>query len=129
MSDAPKPSRPRAGLLLLVMGVGVSLAVTTAALSLRRKPDPSWARVHADFAAVNDAVERYRAARGALPDVETLDFLVPEFLPTVPTDPWGRPYVYSTNGKQVMLITFGQDGERGGSGVEQDHTPFDGHGP
>jgi general secretion pathway protein G len=128
MSAPATPPRLRPGLLLLVMAVGVGLAVTTAALSLRRTADPSWERVHADFAELNDALERYRAARGTLPDEGTLDFLVPEFLPEVPVDPWGRPYIYSHNGKQVMLITYGRDGERGGTGPEQDHTPHDGHG-
>ncbi len=52
---------------------------------------------------------------------------MPEYLPAVPGDPWGRPYIYLNNGKQPLLVTFGQDGERGGQGIEQDHNQHDGH--
>lgn len=114
--------------LVVGMLVGVCLAATTVGLAFRRRDDPSWARIHEDFATVNSALEKYRAAHGSLPDEGSLDFLVPKYLPAVPVDPWGRPYVYLFNGQQPMLITFGQDGERGGSGPEQDHTIHDGHG-
>ena len=127
MSDAATPSRARPTRLLLGLALGVCLAVTMAGLAFRRRDDPSWHRIHADFAVVRAALEKYQAAHGSLPDEGSLDFLVPEYLPAVPMDPWGRPYVYLNNGKQPMLITFGRDGERGGSGVEQDHTLYDGH--
>ena len=38
-----------------------------------------------------------------------------------------RPYLYENNGKKPLILTFGQDGERGGMGVEQDHHQYDGH--
>jgi general secretion pathway protein G len=128
MSSAATSPRSRFTRLLLALGVLVCTAVTLTSLSFRRAPDPSWRRIHADFEQIHAALERYRAARGALPEEGALDFLVPEFLPAVPVDPWGRPYVFLDNGKQPMLITYGQDGTRGGSGPEQDHTLYDGHG-
>ncbi|EAU68162.1 bacterial general secretion pathway protein G [Stigmatella aurantiaca DW4/3-1] len=103
-----------------------AVAVPTT-LALRGEQHPSYARVHADFAVLNAALEKYRAAQGTLPEDGALDFLVPDYLPELPVDPWGRPYVYLYNGQQVFLATFGEDGLRGGSGVEQDHTIHDGH--
>ena len=40
----------------------------------------------------------------------------------VPNDPWGRPYVYRTPGSQSSydIISYGSDGQEGGSGVAAD---------
>lgn len=112
-------------LLLVVLGLGVMGVVVGRAL--RGGVDPSAARVHADFARVLAAVERYRADGKPLPEESGLDFLVPEYLPELPLDPWGRPYQFLNNGKDVFLATFGRDGERGGNHEDQDHTNHDGH--
>jgi general secretion pathway protein G len=129
MSDTPSsPPRVRPTRLLLGAAVLICGAVLTATAALRGKSDPAWAQVHADFAVLEAALARYRAAHGSLPDEGPLDFLVPDFLPAVPVDPWGRPYMYSSNGARVLLTSYGQDGVRGGFGAEQDHTSFDGHG-
>ena len=124
-SAAPiRPSR-----LLLAGAVLICGAVFTATMALRGKSDPNWTRVHADFEVLEAAVSKYHAAKGALPDEGTLDFLVPEYLPAVPVDPWGRPYMYTSgDGSRVLLTCYGQDGVRGGFGPEQDHTNYDGHG-
>ncbi|HYH96166.1 type II secretion system protein GspG [Hyalangium sp.] len=111
----------------LGLAVGLCLVVTTVLFAFRHRGDESWVRIHQDFAVIGSALERYRAEKGALPEDDSLGFLVPEYLPAVPVDPWGRPYVYLNNGKQPLLITFGRDGERGGQGVEQDHSQVDGH--
>jgi general secretion pathway protein G len=124
VAPSPRPAR----VLLVVALVLCAVAVPTT-LALRGKQDPSYARVHADFAVLKAALETYRATHGTLPEEGPLGFLVPEVLPAVPADPWGRPYVYLYNGKQVFLATFGADGLRGGSGPEQDHTIHDGHSP
>jgi general secretion pathway protein G len=40
----------------------------------------------------------------------------------VPNDPWGRPYVYRAPGSQSNydIISYGSDGQEGGSGVAAD---------
>ncbi len=40
----------------------------------------------------------------------------------VPNDPWGRPYVYHAPGSQSSydIISYGSDGQEGGSGVAAD---------
>ncbi|SEU22762.1 type II secretion system protein GspG [Stigmatella erecta] len=124
VAPGPRPAR----LLLVVALILAAVAVPTT-LALRGQRDPSYARVHADFAVLKAAAEKYQAAHGTLPEEGPLDFLVPEYLPALPLDPWGRPYVFLYNGRQVFLATFGADGQRGGSGAEQDHTIHDGHSP
>ena len=41
---------------------------------------------------------------------------------SVPTDPWGRPYVYRTPGQkgEFELFSYGRDGRPGGSGEDAD---------
>jgi general secretion pathway protein G len=40
----------------------------------------------------------------------------------VPSDPWGRPYVYRTPGNkgEFAVISYGRDGKPGGSGEDAD---------
>lgn len=39
----------------------------------------------------------------------------------VPNDPWGNPYVYSSeSGKSFTIVSYGADGVPGGSGVDAD---------
>jgi general secretion pathway protein G len=43
----------------------------------------------------------------------------------VPLDPWGHPYVYrnpGSNGRAVDIISYGKDGQPGGSGENADIT-------
>jgi general secretion pathway protein G len=114
--------------LLLGIAAAVVLAVTMVAVSFHHPPGSSWQRVHADVAMIDAALQKYHADHGAYPEENaTLEVLVPEYLPSLPVDPWGRPYIYENNGKKPLVITFGSDGERGGSGDEQDHHQLDGH--
>jgi general secretion pathway protein G len=130
MSDAQTPPRIAPGRLFLGIAVGLCLVAGTVTAAFRHKGDPSWLRIHADFNVINSALERYQADHGTFPDDDdSLESLVPEYLPAVPKDPWGRPYLYLNNGKKPLLVTFGHDGERGGDGDEQDHNQFDGHSP
>jgi general secretion pathway protein G len=128
MSDTPSsPARAHPTKRLILGAVLICGAVLTAATALRGKSDPAWAQVHADFALLEAALTKYQAAHGSLPEEGSLDFLVPDYLPSVPVDPWGRPYLYSSNGAKPVLSSMGQDGLRGGFGAEQDHNTYDGH--
>ena len=109
--------------LVLLLGIVAGLANRV----FRREPHPTVARIHGDFAVILDALERYRADGKPVPEEAELDFLVPDYLPDVPEDPWGRPYRYSSNGREFFLVTFGRDGERGGHTEEEDHSNHDGH--
>jgi general secretion pathway protein G len=105
----------------------VGLVALVAGRAFRGQHDPAEARIHADFATVMSALARYQADGKPLPEEGELDFLVPGYLPAVPVDPWGQPYHYSSNGREVFVASFGQDGLRGGHGPDEDHTNHDGH--
>ena len=44
----------------------------------------------------------------------------------VPNDPWGKPYVYRSPGEHGSfdLISYGSDGQEGGSGTAADLTSW-----
>lgn len=128
MSEDTTQARRRAPLgFFLGLAVALGLVALTVTYAFGRRGDASWERIHQDLGLINSALERYQADKGSLPEGDSLQFLVPAYLPAVPDDPWGRPYIYLNNGSKPLLVTFGQDGERGGQGVEQDHNQFDGH--
>lgn len=110
-----------------VFALGLVVAVVLTAF--HRRDSEQAHRIHADFAVILDALERYRGEhQGRLPEEGSLDvLLVPRYLPVVPLDPWGRPYQYASNSQGVFLATFGRENGRGGVGEDQDHTNHDGH--
>lgn len=113
--------------MFLFLAVAAVVLGSVVVFGLRGKEDPGAAQVHADFSRISTALEAYRAEHGALPEEGDLSFLVPKFLPEVPADPWGHPYVYASDGQRPFLQALGQDGVRGGIGADQDHTLHDGH--
>lgn len=36
------------------------------------------------------------------------------YMPKLPTDPWGNPYIYLASGGKYEIISLGSDGEEGG---------------
>jgi general secretion pathway protein G len=45
---------------------------------------------------------------------------------SVPTDPWGKPYVYRSPGQhgQYDVVSYGADGQEGGTGTAADITSW-----
>jgi hypothetical protein len=59
------------------------------------------------------AIERYRLANGKLPG--QLSYLIPTFLPSVPSDPFdGKPLRYKTLAKGYVVYSVGDDREDNG---------------
>jgi general secretion pathway protein G len=58
------------------------------------------------------------------------DWKGPYLRQLVPTDPWGRPYLYlapgTANPNGYDLYTFGKDGKAGGDGEDGDITSWNG---
>ncbi|WP_426755999.1 type II secretion system protein GspG [Myxococcus sp. Y35] len=127
-SDGEPPPSRRSPVLWVgfVFALGLLVAVLVGALSGSKALHAD--RIHQDFEVLEEALLRYRADKGTLPEEADLEaLLVPAYLPSLPLDPWGRAYRYTSNGDKVFLATFGKSDDRGGSGEEQDHTNDDGH--
>jgi general secretion pathway protein G len=96
------------------------------------KSETQVARAQID--ALEKAIDQYRLDTGRFPRQEHgLGALVnkpdnepkwagPYLKKGVPLDPWGRPYVYKVPGPRgdYELVTFGKDGQQGGSGENED---------
>ncbi len=67
---------------------------------------------------VSRAAEQFRLDRGRFP--ESLDEMVPSYLPAVRRDPWGHAVRYQRHGDGYRVICFGKDGIPGGTGHASD---------
>lgn len=71
-------------------------------------------QVKGDFSAVHNALNAYQIDHGSYPGGDTFEEvarqLSPAYINYVKTsDPWGSPYVFSTDGGSYTLISYGID--------------------
>ncbi len=69
------------------------------------------------------ALDQFRLEKRRYPTPEEgLEAIRPYLKKAVPNDPWDRPYVYRTPGKngEFELFSYGRDGKPGGSGEDAD---------
>jgi general secretion pathway protein G len=96
---------------------------------VRRLFAATRAKAEADIATIAQSIEQYAVENlGRYP--ESLDALVqPDeqghtYLnrETVPTDPWGQPYIYEppSGGRKLNIISYGKDTAPGGEGDDAD---------
>jgi general secretion pathway protein G len=131
---------PRGFTLIEILVVIVILGVLAALIVPNVISRPDEARVtvaRSDIAAIMSALKIYRLDNQRYPTGEQgLAALVakPEqppvppnwkpggYLEKLPKDPWGRPYVYLNPGVrgEVEVMSFGGDGQPGGSGTDAD---------
>jgi general secretion pathway protein G len=97
------------------------------------KSEVNAARAQID--ALEKALDQYRLDTGGYPNAELgLGALLarpnnepkwagPYLKKALPPDPWGRPYVYRpTDTGSVAIISYGKDGQPGGTGENADIT-------
>ncbi len=73
--------------------------------------------------ALTEALDRYRTRHQRMPDTRIgLAALVPDFLDQLPSDPWGRAFVYEMSGETAWadVLSYGADGAPGGVGSAAD---------
>ena len=119
--------------LVVVVILGILAAVVVPRLMDR--PDEARAvRARQDIQAVMTALNMYRLDNFAYPSTEQgLEALVQAppgatnwraggYLDRLPTDPWGRAYLYLNPGRQgeIDVWTHGADGRAGGEGANAD---------
>lgn len=125
--------------VIVILGVLAALIVP----NVIQRPDEARVTVaKSDIAAIMQALKLYRLDNQRYPTAEQgLAALVarPEtpplppnwksggYLEKLPKDPWGRPYVYINPGVrgEIEIMSFGADGQTGGSGVDADIGSWD----
>ncbi|MFT4822412.1 MAG: general secretion pathway protein G [Halioglobus sp.] len=120
--------------VLVIMGLLISIVAPTV---LNTADDARVQKVYADFKSIETSLKIYRLDNFVYPSSEQgLEALVeastidPEprnfkrggYLPEVPLDPWGQPYLYLSPGEnsEVDIYSLGLDGVSGGEGQNSD---------
>ena len=130
----PVRGRMEAGFTLVELMVVISFIailatiVTVSVLGVR--DDANVSAAQAQIANFKTALTSYNLAFNRFPSgSEGLEALINNekrsFLDAkaVPTDPWGKPYVYTLVGpREFRIVSYGADGQSGGSGYDADVT-------
>lgn len=133
--------QPDAGVTLIEMMIVLVIIGVVAAIVVPNvvgRPDQARATVaETDLRTIAASLEMYRLDNRSYPTTEqglaalaAPPTLPPEppnwvqggYLRAVPTDPWGRPYVYLSPAREAgfELLSLGADGAEGGEGVDAD---------
>jgi general secretion pathway protein G len=141
--------RPRAGFTLIELLVTIAIIATLAAIvapalfgnvgEARRNSARSQIQILAlaldayrldndAFPTTDQGLEALRTLPGS--GTPPANWKGPYLRQLVPTDPWGRPYVYAAPGianpSSYDLYTLGKDGKPGGEGEDADITSWNG---
>jgi len=124
--------------LIEIMVVVVIIGILAALVVPKVMGRPDQAKVtvaRGDLKAIASALEMYRLDNRRYPDTQQgLEALVqrpaagadnwnPEgYLPKLPIDPWGEPYMYLAPGSKAAydLWSYGADGREGGQALDAD---------
>lgn len=118
--------------VVFILGLLVTLV---APKIIGRSDEARRTKAAADIKAIEQALHLYKLDNGSYPTTEQgLKALVTKpdsgvipvrwnpdgYLEKVPFDPWGRSYIYLSNGERFLLKSLGADGEEGGEGKYAD---------
>lgn len=133
----------RAGLTLVEMIVVLAIIAVVAVLIVPNvigRPDQARVTVaKTDLKTIATALRVYRLDNGDYPTTEQglaalsakptaapvpAAYPAEPYLSEVPTDPWGKAYVYRSPGATGAydLLSYGKDGKEGGEGLDADLT-------
>ena len=131
--------------MLVVIAIIAALAAVVAPSIFRNVGDAKVSAAKSQIDLLALALDQYRLDNDLFPTTEqglaALDsaptigelprnWRGPYLRKTLPSDPWGRPYLYVSPGKQNRttydLYTLGRDGRIGGEGEDADITSWSG---
>ena len=121
-------------IVLVIIGIVAALVVPNV---IGRPDEARVAVAGSDLRTIAASLEMYRLDNRAYPTEEQglralaerpsappvpPNWVAGGYLPNVPTDPWGNPYLYQRPdaGSKYELISLGADGIPGGDGVDAD---------
>ncbi len=122
-------------IMVVVIIIGI-LAAIVAPNVIGRVDDAQVTKAKAEIANIENALKFYRLDNFTYPTSEQgLEALVTKpadpnirnwkqggYLPSLPSDPWGNPYLYLNPGNngEIDVYTLGRDGRPGGEGIDAD---------
>lgn len=120
---------------VMIVVVILSLLATMVLPNILNRPDKArQQRAAMDIFSIKTALQLFYNDTGRFPTTaEGLEALVTNpgldkwdpdgYLPKLPLDPWGKPYIYlspGVNSKNFDLESYGKDGMDGGTGYDAD---------
>ncbi|MBI3759088.1 MAG: type II secretion system major pseudopilin GspG [Deltaproteobacteria bacterium] len=121
---------------LMVVILIIGLLATIVVQNLKGATDKAKKiKAQADISAIKTALDRYYLDNSSYPSSDqglaTLvsapqngkipaDYPTGGYIEKIPTDPWGNPYVYQSDGDTYLLKSYGADGVEGGTGKNAD---------
>lgn len=139
-----KQSRGFTLLEMLIVVLIIGLIVSIVVYNVAREPDKARVQtVKSQISQFSSALQAYKLENGHYPSTEQgLEALFnePSGFPApdnwgpepymvgkeVPVDPWGNEYVYTNDGRNFLIVSYGSDGEPGGGGnVDEDGKDYD----
>ena len=131
--------------LLVVIAIIATLAAVVAPSIFRNVGDAKVSAAHSQIDVFVLALNAYRLDNDAFPATEqglealrtqpvggvpAANWRGPYLMRVVPPDPWGRPYLFISPGREnptaFDLYTLGRDGQVGGTGEDADITSWGG---
>ena len=119
--------------IMVVVAIIAILGATVVPLIMDRPDQARVVRANADISSFESALELYKLDNFAYPSTEQgLQALVekpsgdPEpqnwkpYVKTLQQDPWGRDYLYVSEGSDYQIISLGRDGAEGGEEYDAD---------
>lgn len=115
--------------LLIVMAILGMLAVMVAPNLFNQADSARRDAVLSQISSLGSALDAYRLDMGQYPDeLEALmrndsgraSWNGPYLRGDVPSDPWGNPYIYESDGRTFSIMSYGADGREGGEGNDAD---------
>jgi general secretion pathway protein G len=106
--------------VLAIIGIIAALVVPNV---MNRADDARVTAARTDVNNLMQALRMYKLDNMTYPSQEQgLKVLVGRYVEKLPTDPWGRPYLYMNPGLQgeVDVLSLGADGQPGGEGSNAD---------
>lgn len=115
--------------VVFILGLLVTLV---APRIIGRTDEARVTKAKADIKAIEEALNMFKLDNGFYPNsAEGLAALVqgtprakrfnPDgYLSKIPIDPWGNEYLYSSDGRDVVVVSLGADGVEGGEGYNAD---------
>ncbi|RYZ36484.1 MAG: type II secretion system protein GspG [Myxococcaceae bacterium] len=105
--------------VITILGL-IAAAVGVAVIPKLEEAKQDTARL--DIRNIQSAMKLYYTKKGNYPDTATgLKALVDtQNLERMPTDPWGKEYVYMNEGGKPVITSYGADGNPGGEGSDAD---------
>lgn len=115
--------------VVVILGILASIVVPKI---ISRPDEARVVKAKQDILAIQNSLDLYKLDNGFYPSTEqglaalvTKPTTSPEprdwktYLKRVPTDPWGREYLYLNPGQhgEIDIFTFGADGQPGGAGI------------